>query len=150
MVAAQADDPQANADLTLYEAALIAGLLKAPSRYNPARNPDLADRRAKMVLKAMAEVGFKLDGDRFVHPEAQFWVEFPRGPLAVGGDYRIHPTLLKGLAGQTRALTPGQVQKAFGDEVATFQEYRRRCDPDGRFYTPWFRALLEPGGGNSA
>ena len=46
------------ADVTLYEAALIAGLLKAPSRYNPARNPDLADRRAKMVLRAMDDAGF--------------------------------------------------------------------------------------------
>ncbi len=46
------------AELTLYEAALIAGLLKAPSRYNPARDPDLADRRAKLVLRAMDAAGF--------------------------------------------------------------------------------------------
>ena len=44
--------------LTLYQAAMLAGLLKAPSRYNPASNPDLADGRAGLVLDAMVESGF--------------------------------------------------------------------------------------------
>ncbi|MEO1193000.1 MAG: PBP1A family penicillin-binding protein [Pseudomonadota bacterium] len=45
-------------DVSLYEAALLAGLLKAPSRLNPTREGDAADRRAKLVLDAMARVGF--------------------------------------------------------------------------------------------
>jgi penicillin-binding protein 1A len=45
-------------DLTLYESAVIAGLLKAPSRYNPANDAAVADSRAKVVLDAMAEAGF--------------------------------------------------------------------------------------------
>ncbi len=45
-------------DLGLYEAATLAGLVKAPSRYNPARSPDLADKRAQLVLTAMAEQGY--------------------------------------------------------------------------------------------
>ena len=46
------------ADLTVYEAALLAGLLKAPSRYNPATNAAGADRRTALVLSSMVEAGF--------------------------------------------------------------------------------------------
>ena len=45
-------------EVTLYESALLAGLLKAPSRLNPLRNPDQADARAGLVLNAMTETGF--------------------------------------------------------------------------------------------
>ncbi|MEO1150281.1 MAG: PBP1A family penicillin-binding protein [Pseudomonadota bacterium] len=44
--------------LSLNEAALIAGLLKAPSRYDPTRNPADAGRRAKLVVEAMVDAGF--------------------------------------------------------------------------------------------
>jgi hypothetical protein len=40
---------------------------------------------------AMASVGFTPKRDRYVHPRARFYVEFPRGPLAIGGEYRIRP-----------------------------------------------------------
>lgn len=49
-------------DLNLYEAAVIAGLLKAPSKYSPSRNPDLADQRAAQVLDNMAKEGFITEG----------------------------------------------------------------------------------------
>ncbi len=45
-------------DLSLYQAAVIAGLLKAPSKYSPSHNPDLADQRASQVLVNMVKVGF--------------------------------------------------------------------------------------------
>ncbi len=44
--------------VTLYEAALLAGLLKAPSRLNPTRDPAGADQRAALVLQTMIEAGF--------------------------------------------------------------------------------------------
>lgn len=44
-------------DLTLRESALVAGLLKAPTRYNPARNPTAARARLKVVLGAMVDAG---------------------------------------------------------------------------------------------
>lgn len=44
-------------DLTVYQAALLAGLLKAPSRYNPVRDPDLAKTRAEIVLSTMVDTG---------------------------------------------------------------------------------------------
>jgi penicillin-binding protein 1A len=45
-------------ELSLYESALLAGLLKAPSRYNPARNAGSADRRTELVLGAMVGAGY--------------------------------------------------------------------------------------------
>ncbi len=44
--------------ITLAEAALLAGLVRAPSRLAPTRNFDGAERRAQVVLKVMAELGF--------------------------------------------------------------------------------------------
>jgi len=44
--------------LTLYESAVLAGLLKAPSHFSPANNPDLAMARAKVVIKTMQEAGY--------------------------------------------------------------------------------------------
>jgi 1A family penicillin-binding protein len=41
--------------ITLPEAAMLAGLIQAPSRYNPIANPDRAARRTGVVLDAMAE-----------------------------------------------------------------------------------------------
>ncbi len=47
--------------LTLPEAAMLAGLVQSPSRLAPTRNPDGAERRAGMVIAAMAEL--KMIGD---------------------------------------------------------------------------------------
>ncbi len=44
-------------DLNLKEAAIIAGMLKAPSRYNPINSMRRAEERAKVVLKIMVETG---------------------------------------------------------------------------------------------
>jgi penicillin-binding protein 1A len=44
-------------EVTLPEAALIAGLLKAPSRLSPARDPKAASERSQLVLAAMREQG---------------------------------------------------------------------------------------------
>ncbi len=45
-------------ELTLMEAATLAGVLKAPTTYNPARNPEDAMTRAKLVLNSMVDEGF--------------------------------------------------------------------------------------------
>lgn len=44
--------------LSLAEAAMLAGLVKSPSRLAPTRNPNGAERRAQVVLGAMVEAGF--------------------------------------------------------------------------------------------
>lgn len=48
--------------LSIGEAAMLAGLPKAPSAYSPVRNPSRAKERQAYVLKRMADVGF-IDSD---------------------------------------------------------------------------------------
>ena len=50
-------------DVNLGQAALLAGLLKAPSRLSPARDPQAAEERAQLVLGAMREEGFITDAE---------------------------------------------------------------------------------------
>ncbi|WP_213771994.1 penicillin-binding protein 1A [Bradyrhizobium sp. dw_78] len=45
-------------NVTLAEAAMLAGLVKSPSRLAPNRNPEGAEKRAQTVLATMAEAGF--------------------------------------------------------------------------------------------
>jgi penicillin-binding protein 1A len=47
--------------VTLAEAAMLAGLVKSPSRLAPNRNPEGAEKRAQTVLAAMAEAKFITD-----------------------------------------------------------------------------------------
>ncbi len=50
-------------DVNLGEAATLAGLLKAPSRLSPARDPQAAEARAQVVLGTMREEGYATDSD---------------------------------------------------------------------------------------
>ncbi|HLI98709.1 MAG TPA: PBP1A family penicillin-binding protein [Bradyrhizobium sp.] len=45
-------------NVTVAEAAMLAGLVKSPSRLAPNRNPEGAEQRAQIVLAAMAEAKF--------------------------------------------------------------------------------------------
>jgi penicillin-binding protein 1A len=45
-------------DLSLYQCAVVAGLLKAPTRFNPARDRERTAARAEQVLDNMVEAGF--------------------------------------------------------------------------------------------
>ncbi|TNE44716.1 MAG: hypothetical protein EP343_29070 [Deltaproteobacteria bacterium] len=51
-------------DLTLAEAAVIAGLPKAPSKYDPYRFPKRARKRMKYVLKRMVEMNYISEAER--------------------------------------------------------------------------------------
>jgi len=51
-------------DLNIREAAMIAGLLRAPSRYSPMHDPAQSMERAKVVLQAMVEEGYITDAQR--------------------------------------------------------------------------------------
>src|SRR3954470_24565238 len=44
-------------ELTLTEAAMLAGVIRAPSLYNPLRDPEKARQRIAIVLDAMVESG---------------------------------------------------------------------------------------------
>ena len=56
--------------------------------------------------RAMALVGFAREANRYVHPTSDFWVEFPRGPLAVGADLDVEVIEWRDRAGSTLALSP--------------------------------------------
>jgi penicillin-binding protein 1A len=45
-------------ELGLTEAAMLAGSVKAPAKYNPLADADASQQRAQLVLKAMEDVGF--------------------------------------------------------------------------------------------
>ena len=45
-------------ELTIMEAATLAGVLKAPSNYNPAKNPEASMTRAKLVIDSMVNEKF--------------------------------------------------------------------------------------------
>ena len=58
-------------DLSLNESALVAGLLKAPSKYNPNHNPTDAGLRARLVIESMVDAGFlnqKIAGNALREP----------------------------------------------------------------------------------
>lgn len=59
--------------------------------------------RQAQLDTAMAEVGFVRKGDHYVHPRVRFYVEFPRGPLAIGADHRVRPVERR--SGAVRSLT---------------------------------------------
>ena len=52
--------------LSVYEAAVIAGLLKAPSRYSPTAHPERSKARAKIVLQQMQDAGYIRSADDYI------------------------------------------------------------------------------------
>ncbi len=47
------------------------------------------------------------------------------------------------LFNQTIGITTEQAKKAFGTQIAKFQEYRHKYDPEDRFYNSYFRERFE-------
>jgi penicillin-binding protein 1A len=50
-------------DVTIFQAAMLAGLLKAPSRFNPFNDKDLAKSRAELVIRNMVAAGQLTEGE---------------------------------------------------------------------------------------
>ena len=57
--------------LNIMEGAVLAGLLKAPSKYSPHHNPELAIKRARTVISAMVEGGF-IDAQKKIQNDPDF------------------------------------------------------------------------------
>lgn len=76
---------------------------------------------------AMASIGFHRDGDRYVHAATPFFVEFPRGPLAIGEDVAITPVELTVGGGRTLALSSTD---ACRDRLAAFYHWSDRQSLD--------------------
>lgn len=70
--------------VTLGEAAILAGLVKAPSRLAPTRDAAAAEARGQVVLAAMAEQGFISDKDAARAMSAPAAIAAPRMDGAAG------------------------------------------------------------------
>jgi penicillin-binding protein 1A len=124
-------------DLTLDEAALLAGLPKAPTKYNPFRNPERVKERRNYVLQRMYEDGYitkeelqryssmpvkvKLENryygmDYFLDYVKDYLVE-NYGEAILAGGYKVYTTIDRDLQAHAReALKRGvmKVAKANG------------------------------------
>jgi len=50
---------------------------------------------ARVLDDAMKAIGFRKVGKHYEHPRSRFLVEFPAGPLGIGGDLDIRPRTLR-------------------------------------------------------
>ena len=117
-------------NVTLAEAAVLAGLLKAPSKFSPLGNPGLARSRARVVLKRMQEVGAITPevGRDAVNTSVQFVLSRPTKQLTgmeyavdyvmeqmlgrigdVRGDLTVETTLDAGLQKQAQSILRAHV-----------------------------------------
>ena len=93
-------------ELTIAEAAMLAGLPKAPSAFNPVVNPKRASLRQQYVLRRMQELGFISDNQ---HNEAL------KQPLVVkreANEFSVHAEFVAEMARQIAA-------ERFPDDVYT-------------------------------
>ena len=93
-------------ELTLAEAALLAGLPQAPAYYDPYTHPDRAKGRQETVLSLMVQAGFASPAE---------------AKAASGEPLDYQPSLLGGVAPHFVLLVRQQLEERFGPEVL----YRR-------------------------
>lgn len=91
-------------ELSTAEAALLAGLLKAPSKYSPFKNPDKAHVRRQIVLKKMLENKF-ISKDEYERSNTE--------PLPVSLNYRKYE------APYFVELLRQNLEAAYGDKIYT-------------------------------
>ncbi|WP_321954653.1 penicillin-binding protein 1A [Burkholderia cenocepacia] len=74
-------------DITLAEAAMLAGLPKAPSAYNPVVNPKRAKVRQEYILKRMLDIGYITQPQYDEAIKEEIHVRTPGNQYAVHGEY---------------------------------------------------------------
>lgn len=89
-------------ELTLPEAALLAGLLKAPSRYAPTNNMARARARSEVVLAAMVDANLLTEDERFT---ANRKVTRLAEPAATPGAHYFADTVVEQVPGFVGAPT---------------------------------------------
>lgn len=91
-------------ELNLAQIAMIAGLPKAPSRYNPIVNPDRALTRRDYVLKRMLTLGYISEAD----------MRFAKAQPATAG---LHDSPVDVSASYVAEMVRYEVTRQFGDEA---------------------------------
>ena len=84
-------------ELTLPEVAMLAGLPKAPSLYNPVANPQRAKQRQQYVLRRMLELG------HITQAEHDFAVKAPVRAAKQGNEYSLHAEYISEMVRQAIA-----------------------------------------------
>lgn len=79
--------------------------------------------RQPALDEAMASIGFTRNQAQYFHAKSDFFVEFPRGPLAIGQDVRIRPVRLK--VGRSRILALSATDSC-RDRLAAFFHWNDR------------------------
>ncbi len=74
-------------DLTLTEAAMLAGLPKAPSAYNPISNPERATQRRNWILGRMAQLGYISEEQLLAARKEEDTAKPQKSQVATGGEY---------------------------------------------------------------
>jgi penicillin-binding protein 1A len=159
-------------DLTLPEAALLAGLPQAPSRYSPFSHPEAAKARRRYVLRRMFEDGVITGEERRTAEEAEvkvfplddsfremapFYVEQVRRQLVerYGNERVLHHGLRVEMAmdlekqrGAQAAMLAGLMEvdhrQGFLGPVAHV-EGKERADLSARLARTWPHGALQPG-----
>ncbi|MBI1196372.1 MAG: PBP1A family penicillin-binding protein [Phenylobacterium sp.] len=87
------------AKLTLKEAAMLAGVLKSPTHYNPVTEPEACDERARVVLNTMVETGSitAAQRDKAAAQKPKVWATSPTAPAQYFVDW---------IDGQVRQMVP--------------------------------------------
>ncbi len=135
--------------LSLRECAIIAGLLKAPSRYSPLANPELALERSDVVLSAMVEAGYiaeheakesprtlpKLAGKSAVSKEAGYFADWVLGNLddligTPGMDLIVETTLSPKIQSKAEESLAAQLREK-GSKLSASQGAVLVMRPDG-------------------
>ncbi|HZA66772.1 MAG TPA: PBP1A family penicillin-binding protein [Geminicoccaceae bacterium] len=137
-------------ELSLAESAMLAGLIRAPSRYAPTRDLALAQTRAEVVLSSMAEIGLITAADAEAARAAPAGLAAPRTRAGTGyfADWIFAESRLYADAEQPRLVVrttlDRDLQRAAEDAVqAAFAEAPGRAtgaeqaalvamSPDGR------------------
>ena len=93
-------------ELDLPQLAMIAGLPKAPSRFNPVTNPEQAVVRRAYVLRRMLEIGYI---DREAHDEAR------DAPVTA----KVHGLAIEVEAPYVAEMVRAHMEDTYGDDVYT-------------------------------
>ncbi len=79
-------------ELTLPECAMLAGIVRAPSLYNPIRSPELASRARRETLLRMRELEL-ITQEQYTRAKEAPIPAKPRGPLVSGTSNQNYPAM---------------------------------------------------------
>jgi hypothetical protein len=84
---------------------------------------DLVNRysvKHSIISAAMQELGFTQKGRHFVHPDSEFIVEFPPGPLSIGEEFITNIEEIETDTGILRVISPTDCMK---DRLAWYYHF---------------------------